>query len=170
MKIRVILLLPCLGLVTSAASAQQQPEPLTLQRVTNLYPIQNLEIQAARYRLERTRADQIAARLRPNPAVTVSGENIKIDGATPFRRLYELSMTYSETIELAGKRELRQRVADLTVSTAEAQFADTMRRGAAAVKRLYYDAVRPRYSVEVAADNQQTLAQLVQFNQTRFQE
>jgi len=170
MKIRVILLLLCLGLVTSAASAQQQAEPLTLQRVTDLYLSQNLEIQAARYRLERTRADQIAARLRPNPAVTVSGENIKIDGATPFRRLYELSMTYSETIELGGKRELRQRVADLTVSAAEAQLADGLRRGLAEVKRLYYDAVRARYNVEVAQENRQTYEQLVQFNQARFQQ
>jgi len=167
---KMILFLLSLGLVTSAAIAQQQPEPLTLQRVIDVYINQNLEIQAARYRLERTKADQIAARLRPNPGVTISAENIKIDGATPFHRLYELGMTYSETIELGGKRELRQRVADLTVSTAEAQFADTMRRGAAAVKRLYYDAVRARYSVEVAAENQQTFGQLVQFNQTRFQE
>src|SRR5205814_10523482 len=114
---------------------------------------QNLEIQAARYRLERTRADQIAARLRPNPAVSVSAENIKIDGATPFRRLYEISMTYSETIELGGKRELRQRVADLTISAAEAQFADGLRRGLAEAKRLYYDAVRARYNVDVAQEN-----------------
>src|SRR5205809_7799721 len=121
MKIKMIFLFLCLGAVTCVAIAQQ-PEALTLQRVTDLYLSQNLEIQAARYRLERTKADQIAARLRPNPAVTVSAGNIKIDGATAFRRLYEVGMTYSETIELGGKRELRQRVADLTVSAAEAQF------------------------------------------------
>jgi cobalt-zinc-cadmium efflux system outer membrane protein len=165
---KTILFLLFLGLATPAAVAQQQP--LTLQRVIDRYINQNLEMQAARYRLERTKADQIAALLRPNPGLTISAENMKIDGATPFSRLYELGLIYTDTIELGGKREHRRRVSDLTVSTAEAQFADTMRRGEAVVKRLYYDAVRARYDVEMAAENQQTFGQLVQFNQTRFQE
>ena len=118
-------------LLASSSFAQQQSDALTLQRAVDLYINQSLDIQAARYRLERTKADQIAARLRPNSGVTISAENLKVDGATPFRRLYEVGVTYSDTIELGGKRELRQRVADLTVSTAEAQFADTMRRGVA---------------------------------------
>src|SRR5438093_3347790 len=169
MKTRMILLLAFLLLVTSSGWAQQ-PAPLNLQTVVNLYIQRNLDLQAARYRLERTKADQIAARFRPNPGLMVAAENLPFTGPTHFGRLYELSMTYSETIELGGKRELRQRVADLTVSAAEAQLADGLRRGLAEVKRLYYDAVRARYNVEVAQENRQTYEQLVQFNQARFQQ
>ena len=61
-------------------------------------------------------------------------------------------------------------MADLTVSTAEAQFADTMRRGIATVKRLYYEAVAARYNVEVANENMQTFTDLVRLNQTRLEE
>jgi len=150
--------------------AQQPVAPLTLDRVVDLYMQQNLEVQAARYRLDRTRADQIAARLRPNPGLTLMAENFVINGPTPFSRLYEVATTYTETIELGGKRRLREQVADLTVSTAEAQFADTMRRGLAAVKRLYYDAVLARYNVEVANENIQTFGDLVRLNQVRFEE
>ena len=45
-----------------------------------------------------------------------------------------------------------------------------MRRGVADVKRLYLDALLARYNVEVAEENRATFEQLVQFNQTRFQE
>lgn len=162
----------CVLIMMFAASSRSQDAaaPLTLQRVVDAYIERNLELQAAQYRLERTRADQIAARLRPNPAFTITAENFAFSGPTPFKGLYEVATSYTETIELGGKRELRQRVANLTVSAAEAQFADAMRRGLAAVKRLYYDAVLARYNAEVTRENSETFGQLVQFNQTRFEE
>jgi outer membrane protein, heavy metal efflux system len=167
---RVILLLIFLASMSLSADAQESASALTLQSVVDLYVQKNLDLQAARYRLERTKADQIAAKLRPNPGLTVAAENLAVSGPTAFNRLYEVSASYSETIELGGKRQLREKVADLTVSTAEAQFEDTMRRGLAEVKRLYYDAVLARYDVEVANENRQTFQQLLQFNVTRFQE
>lgn len=167
---RLLLTLVFLVLAAAHAAGQQNPAPLNLQAVTDLYIKNNLELQAERYRLERVRADQIAARMRPNPALAVAAENLPFSGPTPFGRLYETGVTYSETIELGGKRQLRERVADRSVSTAEAQFEDTMRRGLAEVKRVYYDAVLSRYNVEVANENRQTFEQLVRFNLTRFQE
>src|ERR1700757_78939 len=128
-------------LLSAAGLAQNEAPPLTLQRVVDTYIAKNLELQAARYRLERTRADQIAAALRPNPGLTFSAQNLKINGPPPpANGLYELEASYSETIELGGKRRLRENVADLAASAAEAQFADTMRRGIADVKRMYFDA------------------------------
>jgi cobalt-zinc-cadmium efflux system outer membrane protein len=154
-----------------AASGWAQPTaPLTLQRVIELYIQKNLQLQAARYRVERVQADQIAARLRPNPGVLVTAENLPLSGPTPFGRLYELGVTYTETFELGGKRELRIKVADASVSVAEAQLLYAMRRGIAEVKRLYLDTLRARYNVTVAAENQQTFQQLLQINLARFQE
>jgi cobalt-zinc-cadmium efflux system outer membrane protein len=169
-KVKLILLLSGFVFVASPVLAQQSSATLTLQRVIDLYMEKNLDLQAARYRLERTRADQIAARLRPNPGLTLAVENLPFSGPTPFRRLYEISASYSETIELGGKREARERVADLTVSAAETQFEEAMRHGLAEVKRLYLDALLARYNVEVANENRATFDQLVQFNLTRFQE
>ena len=169
MKQRLIFLLVLIS-ITSSMEAQQNPVPLSLQAAIDIYMAKNLDLQAARYRLERTKADQIAARLRPNPALTIAADNFAFSGPTPFRRLYEVSALYSETLELGGKRELRERVAESTVSTAEAQFEDSLRRGLAEVKHLYYDALLARYYVEVASENGATFDQLVQFNLTRFQE
>ena len=85
--------------------------PLTLDRVVSTYVENNLELQAARFRLERTRAEEIAARLRPNPGLTVAAENLRLSGPTPSDRLNEFSAAYSETIELGGKSARRESVA-----------------------------------------------------------
>jgi cobalt-zinc-cadmium efflux system outer membrane protein len=160
------------GIMILAATAfgRQAAAPLTLESVVKAYIEKNLELQAAKYRLEWTQADQIAARLRPNPGFTFSAENLAFNGPTPTSQLYQLTATYSETIELGGKKGLRVKAADAASSAAEAQFADTMRRGIAAVKRLYFDALLARYDLEVATENQQTFQQLVQFNLARFQQ
>jgi len=171
MKQRIILL--AIIFILSAllpAFAQQSAVRLDLQTVVDAYVRNSLDLQAARYRLERTKADQIAARLRPNPAVTLAAENLAISGPTPFSHLYEVSATYTDTIELGGKKNLRESSASANVSAAEAQFEDTMRRGIAEVKRLYFEALLARYSVETATENRQTFDQLVQFNRTRFEE
>jgi len=156
-------------LIASAGYAQDTA-PLNLERILSMYIERNLELQAARYRLERTRADQIAARLRPNPGLSIVAENLRVSGPTEAARLNEFGASYSETIELGGKRAARQRVAAATISAAEARFADAMRQGMAEVRRLYFEAVLARRSIEVARENQQTFQQLVQLNLARFQE
>src|SRR4029453_5434167 len=94
----------------------------------------NLQLQAARYRVERTQADEIAARLRPNPSLSLTAENLRLSGPASFGRLNEFGIAYAETIRLGGRRDYRMRVADATVSAAESQLADTMRKGIAEVK------------------------------------
>jgi cobalt-zinc-cadmium efflux system outer membrane protein len=163
------LLFVLMALAANAAYAQQSA-PLNLERVINLYIERNLELQTARYRLERTKADEIAARLRPNPVVSIAAENLRVAGPTSGDRINEFGATYAETIELGGKRAARERVAAATISAAEARFADAMRQGMAEVRRLYFEAVLARRSIEVARENQQTFQQLVQLNVARFQQ
>src|SRR5881628_3662328 len=154
----------------ASADAQQSTAPLMLERAVTMYIERNLELQAERYRLERTKADAIAARLRPNPGLTVMSENFKFTGPVAFGRLYEVGVAYSDTIELGGKRRLREQVAAATISAAEARFADSIRKGIAEVKRLYFQAVLARRDIQVATENQQMFQQLVQLNLVRFQQ
>ena len=156
--------------ITLYGQGQTTAPPLTQDRIVSLYIEHNLELQAARYRLERTRADQIAARLRPNPSISFAAENLRVSGPVIAGGLYEFSAAYSETIELGGKRAARERVADAAVSVAEAKFADAMRQGVAEVKRLYFRAVLARRNIEVATENHQAFEQLVNLNVARFQE
>jgi outer membrane protein, heavy metal efflux system len=162
--------LPWTFLLVLLAAAYGHAQELTLDRVLSLYIERNLELQAERYRVERTKADQIAARLRPNPSISVTAENIPFSGPVGFSRLYEVGASYSETIELGGKRAIRERVATATISAAEARFANAMRLGIAEVKQLFFQAVLAKQDIEVAAENRQMFQQLVQLNLARFQE
>src|SRR5262249_26105713 len=87
---RALVLLVLLTMIPAGTVQAQTTAPLTLDRVVSMYVERNLELQAARYRLERTRADQIAARLRPNPSLSVIGENFRISGPISFGNLYEV--------------------------------------------------------------------------------
>ena len=156
--------------VVAPAQAQQSNIPLTLEQVVTTYIERNLELQAERHRVERTSADAIAAQLWPNPGLSITAENMRVAGPVPFGKLYEVGFAYSETIELGGKRKLRQQLAETTISAAEARFADAMRKGIAEVKRLYFQAALARRDIQVASENQQMFQQLVQFNLARFQE
>ncbi|HET9532958.1 MAG TPA: TolC family protein [Blastocatellia bacterium] len=144
--------------------------PLTLDRVIDRFLQRNLAVEAARHNVEAARAEQIAARVRPNPGLTVSAENLKVSGDTPFNQLYEVSATFSQTIELGDKRRLRREVADLTVSVAEAELADTLRQRLFEVKRAYYEAVLARYTLFAATENRAAFDELIKFNQVRFEE
>jgi outer membrane protein, heavy metal efflux system len=156
--------------VVAPAQAQQSNIPLTLEQVVTTYIERNLELQAERHRVERTSADAIAAQIWPNPGLSITAENMRVAGPVPFGKLYEVGFAYSETIELGGKRKLRQQLAETTISAAEARFADAMRKGIAEVKRLYFQATLARRDIQVASENQQMFQQLVQFNLARFQE
>jgi cobalt-zinc-cadmium efflux system outer membrane protein len=148
--------------------------PLTLDRVLARFLDRNLAVEAARYRVESAHADQIAARLRPVPTVTVTAENFKVTGNSPFTvpfdRLYEIGPTYAQPIELGGKRRLRTEVADLSVSRAESQLVDVLRQRMAEVKRAYYDAVLARQTVDLVLEQRGYFDDLVKFNQVRFEE
>lgn len=152
------------------ALAQNPPRPLTLEEAVGLYLDRNLEVEAARLSVERAGAEQIAARLRPNPGVTVTAENFTVGGPVPFDQLYEVGVAWSDTIELGGKRRLRTEVADLGVQEAEAELADALRRGVADVKRLYYETVLARENVGIASENRNAFERLVEYNLARFEE
>lgn len=158
--------------------APQQPldlsAPLTLERVVARFLERNLAVEAARYRLDSTRADQIAARLRPNPSLLVAAENFKVQGTSPFTvpfsRLYELGPTLYQQIEMGGKRRLRMEVADLGVAVAEAEFADTLRQRLTELKEAFYTATLARQSLDLALEQRGYFDDLVKFNQTRLEE
>ena len=157
-----------------AASPQAQSDffssPLTLDRVIDRFLQRNLSIEAARYQVDVARAEQIAARIRPNPGFTFSAENLKLSGDTPYNRLYEVSTTYAQTFELGGKRRLRREVADLIVSVADAKLADVLRQRMFDVKRAYYEAVLARYAQFNAMENRTSFDELIRFNKVRFEE
>lgn len=143
---------------------------ITLNQVIDRFLQKNLTIEAARYRVDIARAEQIAASLRPNPTVEVSLQNIKTNGETPFNQLYEIYATYSQTIEMGNKRRLRREVADLGVSVAEAQLADILRKNLFELKQAYYQVLLANATLGTAFENRDNFNQVLKVSETRFEE
>ena len=64
-------------LLLSFAVCLPAQAPLTEQRIIEMFLERNVEVQAARHNIQLAKAEQIAARLRPNPTVTVIVENVE---------------------------------------------------------------------------------------------
>jgi outer membrane protein, heavy metal efflux system len=152
----------------AVGSAQAQPVPLTLDDVVARVLARNLSVEAARHRLEAARAERIAARLRPNPSLTVGADNVKVSGPTATGELYEVSTTVSQPIELGDKRDRRREVADLIVAVAEAQVADVLQQRLVEAKRAFYEAVLARDALARARAIRESYDQLVASTQTRL--
>jgi cobalt-zinc-cadmium efflux system outer membrane protein len=161
--------------VSTATSALAQPaapqaEPVTLERAVERFLARNLAVEAARYRVDAARAEQIGARLRPNPSLSLTADKLKMSGPTPAGELYEVGATYTHPIELGGKRRLRSEVADVSVSLAEAQLADVLTQRLGDLKRAFYDALLARHLLDLAVENRSTFEELVTFTGVRVRE
>lgn len=166
--LRAVASLAIIAAAVAAESAQDQPVPLTLDDVVARVLVRNLSVEAAKHRLEAARAERIAARLRPNPSLTVGADQVKVTGPTPTGELYEVSTTVSQPIELGDKRDRRREVADLTVAVAESQVADVLQQRLIEAKRAFYEAVLARDALGRARAIRESYDQLIVSTQTRF--
>jgi outer membrane protein, heavy metal efflux system len=154
--------------VATAGSAQVQPTQLSIDDVVARVLARNLSVEAARHRLEAARAERIAARLRPNPSLTVGADNVKVSGPTATGELYEVSTTLSQPIELGDKRQRRHDVAELTVAVAEVQVTDALLQRLVEAKRAFYEGVLARDALVRARNIRDSYDQLVGASQTRL--
>jgi cobalt-zinc-cadmium efflux system outer membrane protein len=155
-----------------AADARAQVEPLSLEKAIEVFLDRNVEVIAARARIDRARAEQIAAGIRANPTLTLSAENLGFHtppnaGINSFR---EFIATYIDVVELGGKRQRRQDVAQEMLSVAELNFQNGLREGTGEVRQSYAEALLARHEVEIAIEDRQTFEQLLRFNTARFDE
>ena len=160
-----------LVLVLAASAAAQTPTPArwTLDDVATRVRERHLAIEVARHRIDAARAEQITARLRPNPTLTLSAENVPLAGPTPASELYEAGVTLSQPLEWADTRAARRAVAGEGVALAEAQLAEVVHRQVIAAKRAFVDAaVGDRMTVEARAD-QAAVGEFAAITRARFE-
>jgi cobalt-zinc-cadmium efflux system outer membrane protein len=151
----------------------ERSELLSLAEAVNRARQQHPLIMVARQRVAMMEAERLEAGLRPNPSLTVSGENFPLDAPQDgfaFSRTIDWFVTYSQTFERGHKRELRLALAERNLENAQAEAAATARQIVHAVKIAYQQAVIERERaalLQVAADN---IHQLVQLTSVRVKE
>jgi len=121
-------------------SAPEQGGGTTVQQLVHLALSRNAGLLAARERLAEAQGLLRQAGLRPNPAVDISFANGDALNSSGER---ELSVGYSHTFELGGKREHRVDVAQRGVELARSEIANR--------ERLLASEVRIRYAEALAA-------------------
>lgn len=155
---------------TAVSTNAQAREVLTLEAATEQFLRRNLSLEAARLEIGVAEAERIGARFRPRPGLTVSAENLRISGETPFNRLYEAGATVAQAYELGNRQGLRREVADRTVAVAEAQLTNVLRQRLFELKRAYYEAMLAQAVLLIEQENQTNFSELVRFNTVRFNE
>ena len=117
----------------STAAEQRLTWPVFIREVLAA----NLDYAAARYNVDMAAADAAAARLLPNPTLSLSGDRdlsyhdkyaTGTDGnPAPLRQVESRSIGVDQTIEWYGKRKWRIKVADQTLRAAAATLDDFLR-------------------------------------------
>ncbi len=146
------------------------PNSLTLneavQRVRQNHPL----LIVAKQRTAMFEGEMIEADLRPNPILTISGENFPLDppeGGFGFKRTIDWFAYFSQTLERGNKRELRRANAERAVDIAKVEAEALERQLVYEVKIAYQHAAVAREKTEFLRENINQLSQLVKLNEVR---
>jgi len=153
-------------------------ETLTWNDFINEVLAANLDYAAARYDVDMAAADAAAARLLPNPHLSLSGDRdltfhneygTGSDGQPALLRQVEShSVGFDQTIEIGGKRRWRSRVADQSLRSAAATLDDFLRNLKLDAASAYADALSAQAAVERLREVADFLARLEQAQQRRL--
>jgi len=138
----------------------------------------NLDYAAARYDVDMAAADAAAARLLPNPQLSLGGDRDLTfhdkygPGAngqpTLLRQVESRSIGFDQTIETAGKRRWRSRVADQTLRASAATLDDFLRNLKLDAASAYVDALSAQDTVERLRTSAAFLANLSHAQEKRL--
>lgn len=145
-KLRTALLAAALAFPATTAFA----EPITLEEAIAKAVEAAPSIRANEAAVDAARAGRVQAGVRPNPTVTVEGENLVGSGPYNVFGQAEITGTYSQTIERGGKRDARVAYAERDISVAEALSRVARLELVSAVQRAFLDVVIAGYVVEIA--------------------
>jgi cobalt-zinc-cadmium efflux system outer membrane protein len=172
---KIAALLCCL--VWSGASLAAQtvplgplPETLTWEAARERFLQRNLDLEAARLQVGVAEAARVAAVLRPRPTLNVAAENLRVQGPTPFSRLYEAGAYVSQPIQLGGQRKAQVEVAQRTVSLAAALLFNVMRQRQFELRRAFYETLWAQARWHNEQENNTNFAEVLRLSTVRLAE
>lgn len=154
---------------SQAATARRLTLNETVERARQRHPL----IVAAKQRVAIAEAERMESGLKPNPGLTVSGENFPL-GPTQkgfdFGSGVDWFATYTQTFETGGKRNLRVALAERNLEAAQAEASVIERRVVYEVKAAYQRVANARLRIELLRENHNNLNELVSLNEARVKE
>jgi len=169
-----VLLFSSVFMFIATVSAQNPPEgipsTLTLDTATEILLVANPTLLRAREDISISRADVATARALPNPDFEVNSESYPLfeSHPGPFLNNQELVVRAAQTLETAGKRDKRARVAQQNVAVAQAGLQDTVRQLKLELRQRYYAVVLAKAEANLAQDILKQFDEIIRLNQARF--
>jgi outer membrane protein, heavy metal efflux system len=162
------------GIVSMLKAQPQTPatsgkRSITLSDAVSIFLQQNLQIVAARYDIDTADAEKLTARLRPNPELSASFEQLPLNFSGSFFREQEISYGVSQTFELAGKRRKRIDAANANAELAQAEFQTVLWQLTNDLKRKFYVVVLAESLLKLANQNQSTFAETIKHQTELYQ-
>jgi outer membrane protein, heavy metal efflux system len=162
------LLLALLCLVAGPLAAAER---VSLSDAVSEALSRNASLLAERAGIDIADARVVTARLRPNPAVSLTGDHLDLLG-THFNDVNgggpsEMALGVAYSLLRGGKRPRRIEVAQETRAVTELQFRSAARALALQVEQSFVDALLARDSLQLARENQEFFRQIVEINETR---
>lgn len=172
--VRVAIALVVAALVTVPVRAQDErvPARVSLDEALRLAEAHNPRLSAARAQVDLASADAQAARVRPNPVVSLESQGYPLwqHPRPSFVDTQELTVKVEQTFDVAGVRRARGRAADLGVATARASADDERRRLRLDVRRAYFQVVLASADLATARGTLDDLDKVLAINRARFEQ
>jgi cobalt-zinc-cadmium efflux system outer membrane protein len=154
-----------MGLLVCVVSAQAQPDhPLTLPEVLQLARSRNPNLASQALQLEATRANEVTARLRVNPELSISKEDL---GLTSLAQVDE-TFNVSRLFERGNKRRYRIESASLATVVARHTYDDFERQLLLSVKQSFVALLLAKANLQLAEQNRQDYSKTVDLSRIRF--
>lgn len=155
--LRTAVLAGALFVLTESAFAETVTLDQAVARAVAATPLER----AGQAAVAAAQAGRRQADVRPNPSVTVQGDNLIGTGRYNIFGQAEVSAVYAQPLERGGKREARVALAEREISVAEAAARVTRLELAAAVERAFLDVLIADDNVKIA-DTRLTIEQGMQ--------
>jgi cobalt-zinc-cadmium efflux system outer membrane protein len=135
--------------------------PITLADAMSIFLQQNLGLISARYDIDLADAEKLTAKIRPDPSLGFSVSDVPLKFSGPFIKEGSYDYTISETFELGGKRAKRIDAANANSQLARAHFETVLWQMTNDLKRKFYTVLLNASLLELAKENQATLADTI---------
>ncbi len=147
---------------------EKLPENLTADQAVDEALRRNLNLLAQRLNLSLADAAIVAARVRPNPVLSLDVDHASLTHLSKGD-LTEAAARIDVPIVLGGKRDRRIEVAERDRKIAEAQLEDALRKLRQDVASACVDLVQAKANLALANDSLKTFEDLVRINERRVQ-
>lgn len=173
---RLVLLLATVSLFLSSAPWTGSPQALAADAPPDVATVvaaadvvvrvlsANRDVSLARRSVAGAEADIVAAKARPNPALTVGTSAIdpgRANAGALGDRPYDTVFQLSQLLERGGKRDLRGRAASAMAQVQREALEDTVRQQVLAARLSFYDLLQAQERLRVADETLTLFARTV---------